>query len=128
MSYKYTVSITTSSAPFAGTDSKIYFNLIGGSYWTCNDLETYVRRYTNRDPFENNQTDTFEIEVDGGFSSVDYVEIALQHSFSGSWFIENIVVTGVSCATKKETTWEAPLQAYVPDDNKNHLYPFRQRD
>ena len=127
MSVKYTVSIRTSNAPFAGTDSKIHFRLSGGNNWSCDDLEAYVRPYVGRDPFEMNQTDTFEIEVEGrGFDCVAFVEIALISSFSGSWFIEDITITGISSATNKNTKWVAYLNTYVPDDHKIHQYMFRE--
>lgn len=117
--YTYTVSISTSNAPMGGTDAKIFLKILGSfGSWETNDLEAYVKPHVHRDPFERDQTDSFPIEVEGGFFIVNALEIAVHHCYSGSWYVSQVVITGENTETGEIVSWESHPNRMISDDGE----------
>lgn len=57
----YTINVTTSDLPNAGTDSKVYIKMYGANYKT--DNLTLKKSETHKNPFEKGHTDVFKLEL-----------------------------------------------------------------
>lgn len=85
---QYNISVATSNIAYAGTDSRVYMDLLGTN-GTTKQFSLVVSK-THSNPFEQNQTDVFEIEQE---TIGRLTGLVVGHDGSGrssSWHVDKV--------------------------------------
>ena len=113
-SNKWKIDVATGDRYLAGTDANVYITLFGDK---ANSDETRLSS-SGRDPFERDQTDSFNIITAKNLGNL--IRIRIRHNDGGvapGWFLESIVITNVDTGKK----WTFRANRWLAKDEGDHL-------